>query len=258
MMETLRTTLIQTPLHWEDPGKNRKMFSEKLAGLAGKTDLVILPEMFTTGFSMNAARYAHGIEIYDYLQTEAEKGIFAIYGSVMFKDGNRFVNRGIFMRPNGDHTVYDKRHTFSLAKEQLTYDKGSKPVVVQYRDWKILLQICYDLRFPVYSRNTMDYDAAIYVANWPVPRVGAWDSLLKARAIENMAYCIGVNRVGQDGTGMDYCGHSQAYDVLGEPLFEQPWDSEGIKTVTLEKEHIQNYRSKLKFLQDRDRFTLDL
>ncbi len=235
------------------------MFSNKLDGLKGKTDLVILPEMFTTGFSMNPQNLSHGSEIYDYLKTESHKGGFAIYGSVMFKtENNNYVNRGIFMRPDGDFTLYDKRHTFTLAGEQNVYDRGGAPVIAEFKDWKFNLQICYDLRFPVHSRNTQDYDVLLYVANWPVPRVNAWDALLKARAIENMAYCIGVNRIGTDGTGMDYCGHSQVYDVLGNEMLGHPWKFEGIQTVTIEKSHIEKYRSKLKFLQDRDRFTLDL
>lgn len=257
--DSLQVSLIQTDLAWEDPAANLKAFDLKLGSLYGKTDLVILPEMFTTGFSMHPEHLASDDKIYTYLEKHAAKGNFAIYGSVMFqKDENNYVNRGIFMRPDGDKNIYDKRHTFTLAGEQNVYDKGSKPVIANYRGWKFNLQICYDLRFPVFSRNTQDYDAVIYVANWPVPRISAWDALLKARAIENMAYCIGVNRIGKDGTGMDYNGHSQVYDVLGNSLIEQPWESEEMRHFTLEKSHIEKYRAKLKFLQDRDAFNLDL
>ncbi len=253
---TLRVSLIQTDLVWENPKENLKSFSNKLEELYALTDLVILPEMFTTGFSMNPKGLASDAGILDYLKKHAVKGEFAIYGSVMFKDSDSFVNRGIFMRPDGSYTIYDKRHTFTLAGEHKVYKSGEKPVIAEYLGWKFNLQICYDLRFPVFARNTQDYDAIIYVANWPVPRINAWDALLKARAIENMSYSIGVNRVGKDGTGMDYSGHSQVYDVLGNELINHPWETEGIKTVEIHKSEIETYRSKLKFLEDRDDFSL--
>lgn len=256
MSQKLKVTLIQSLLIWEDPLANLSVFDEKLKALKNTTDLVILPEMFTTGFSMNPKGIAASYSIYDWMKDQAVEGNFAIYGSVMFKKESGFCNRGIFMKPNGEFTIYDKRHTFTLAGEHKVYEAGGKPVIATYKDWTFNLQICYDLRFPVYSRNTQDYDVVIYVANWPVPRVNAWDALLKARAIENMAYSIGVNRVGTDGTGMDYCGHSQVYDVLGHELFKHPWETEGSQTVELDKDHIQSNRSKLKFLEDRDVFTL--
>lgn len=255
----LRVSLIQTILEWEDPQSNLEAFSEKFEQLKGKTDLVIIPEMFTTGFSMNPQGIASDEEIHDYLKNQAAEGGFAIYGSSMFKktEGG-FVNRGMFATPKGELFIYDKRHTFTLAGEQKVYDKGGKPVIAEYLGWKFNLQICYDLRFPVYARNTQDYDVVIYVANWPVPRVNAWDALLKARAIENMAYSIGVNRVGTDGTGMDYNGHSQVYDVLGNEMIDHPWETDDVKTVTLKKSEIEKNRKKLRFLRDRDEFTLNL
>ncbi len=254
--ESLKVSLIQTDLIWETPEANKTAFSKQLASLYQQTDLVILPEMFTTGFSMNPEKYASDITIYEYLKQHASQGDFAIYGSVMFKNGDRYVNRGIFMRPDGNYTIYDKRHTFTLAGEHQVYNAGNAPVIASYKGWKFNLQICYDLRFPVFARNTQNYDVVMYVANWPVPRVNAWDALLKARAIENMSYAIGVNRSGTDGTGMDYCGHSQVYDVLGKELVEHPWETSGIKTVELSKSHISKYRSKLRFLEDRDAFEL--
>ena len=258
MSQKLKVSLIQTQLIWEEPLKNMYAFDQKLEALYGKTDLGILPEMFTTGFSMKPQGIASSYSIYDWMKDHAMAGDFAIYGSAMFKkDTGTFCNRGVFMKPDGDFTVYDKRHTFTLAGEHEVYDRGEKPVIADYKDWQFNLQICYDLRFPVYSRNTQDYDVVLYVANWPVPRVNAWDALLKARAIENMAYSIGVNRVGTDGTGMDYSGHSQVYDVLGHELIQHPWEVEGIETVELDKEHIHTNRTKLKFLEDRDVFTLE-
>lgn len=256
MPQKLNVSLIQTSLIWENPKENLYAFDKKIKDLYGTTDLVILPEMFTTGFSMNPVDNASSNEILEWLQDHASNGDFAIYGSVMFKKESSYCNRGIFMRPNGDYTIYDKRHTFTLAGEHEVYDRGDNPVIATYKNWKFNLQICYDLRFPVFARNTQDYDVLIYVANWPVPRVNAWDALLKARAIENMAYCIGVNRIGTDGTGMDYCGHSQVYDLLGHELIKHPWNDEGIKTVTLDQDHITFNRQKLRFLEDRDAFTL--
>jgi predicted amidohydrolase len=258
MSQTLKISLIQTPLVWEDPLANLHAFDKKLEALYGTTDLVIIPEMFTTGFSMKPENIASSYSIYDWMKDHAVAGDFAIYGSVMFlKDSGQYCNRGIFMKPDGDFTIYDKRHTFTLAGESNIYDAGGKPVLAIYKDWTFNLQICYDLRFPVFARNVQDYDVVIYVANWPVPRVNAWDALLKARAIENMAYCIGVNRIGTDGTGMDYSGHSQVYDVLGHEMIQHPWETEETQTVTLDKEHIKLYRAKLKFLEDRDAFTLE-
>ncbi|ARN78437.1 nitrilase family protein [Nonlabens spongiae] len=255
----LRVSLIQTSLEWENPQANLAAFSDKFKQLKGKTDLVIIPEMFTTGFSMKPQGIASDEKIYTYLKTRAAEGNFAIYGSSMLKksDGS-FVNRGLFATPEGDLFIYDKRHTFTLAGEQKVYDKGGKPVMAEYLGWKFNLQICYDLRFPVYARNTQDYDVVIYVANWPVLRVNAWDALLKARAIENMAYSIGVNRVGTDGTGMNYNGHSQVYNILGKEMIDHPWETDGVKTVILKKSEIEKYREKLRFLGDRDAFTLDL
>ncbi|OUS14274.1 nitrilase family protein [Nonlabens dokdonensis] len=254
---TLKISLIQSDLVWENPRENQNRFSKKLEQLYGLTDLVILPEMFTTGFSMSPEGLASDATIIYYLKEHALNGDFAIYGSVMFKESDSFVNRGIFMRPDGSYTIYDKRHTFTLAGEHEVYESGKKPVIAEYLGWKFNLQICYDLRFPVFARNTQGYDVIIFVANWPVPRVNAWDALLKARAIENMSYCIGVNRVGKDGTGMDYSGHSQVYDVLGNELISHPWKKEGMQTVEVHKSQIQTYRSKLKFLEDRDKFSLN-
>ncbi|MGJ8683074.1 MAG: nitrilase family protein [Nonlabens sp.] len=255
--ENIKVSLIQTHLAWETPKANLEQFSRKLEQLYGVTDLVVLPEMFTTGFSMNAQQHASSEQIIEYLMKHAKKGKFAIYGSVMFRDGERFVNRGFFVRPDRTYDFYDKRHTFTLAKEHEVYHKGEKPIISEYLGWKFNLQICYDLRFPVFSRNTQEYDVLLYVANWPVPRINAWDALLKARAIENMCYTIGVNRTGLDGNGMEYNGHSQAYDLLGEEMIEDhPWENQNIKTVQLKKSHINLLREKLQFLGDRDDFKL--
>ncbi len=255
--ESIKVSLIQSHLAWEQPKANLEQFSRKLEQLYGITDVVVLPEMFTTGFSMEAEKLASSIEIIDFLMKHAKKGKFAIYGSVMFNDDGSYVNRGFFVKPNRSYEYYDKKHSFTLAGEHKVYKKGNQQVITEYLGWKFNLQICYDLRFPVFARNTQDYDVLLYVANWPVPRVNAWDTLLKARAIENMCYSIGVNRTGIDGNGMEYNGHSQAYNVLGEELIEDhPWENQNIKTVQLNKTHINNLRKKLGFLRDRDDFTL--
>ena len=159
------------------------------------------------------------------------------------------------MFPDGNFKQYDKRHTFTLAKENETYSAGKERLLIAYRGWKICPLICYDLRFPVWARNTEDYDLLIYVANWPKTRIHAWDVLLQARAIENMAYCAGINRTGLDGNGYEYTGHTNVYDVLGAPLLEIS-ETEFTKIITLDKEKLQETRNKLKFLQDRDHFTL--
>lgn len=252
-----RVSVLQTSLVWEQPQANLGFFSKQLNALNNNTDLVVLPEMFTTGFSMNPEELASGPELITWMQTHAAQGDFAIYGSVMFKEAAAYVNKGVFMRPDGTYDTYNKRHTFTLAGEHEVYARGLAPVIATYKGWKFNLQICYDLRFPVFARNTQDYDVLLYVANWPVPRIHAWDTLLAARAIENMCYCVGVNRVGKDGNGMDYCGHSQVYDVLGHPCTTHPWEDAGTRSFVLDKEHVDALRSKLRFLQDRDGFTLN-
>ncbi|MCT8339624.1 amidohydrolase [Flavobacteriaceae bacterium TK19130] len=258
MSEKLSVTLLQKELHWEDPEANRTMFSKALASLQEQTDLIILPEMFPTGFSMHAEALAEPTEgpSMKWMQQQAKKNECAITGSVIVEDDRNFYNRLYFVFPDGTFSTYDKKHTFTLAGEHKVYSAGEKRVTVDYKGWKICPLVCYDLRFPVWARNTDDYDLLLYVANWPAKRVAAWDALLKARAIENMSYCIGVNRVGKDGNDHEYVGHSAVYDVLGERISKN-WEGEFIETVTLEKQHIATLRDQLRFLQDRDAFHLD-
>lgn len=182
----------------------------------------------------------------------------AITGSIIVSENGKFYNRLYFVYPDGTSQKYDKRHTFTLAKEDETYDSGKERLIVEYKGWRICPLVCYDLRFPVWARNTQDYDLLIYVANWPAARVAAWDTLLKARAIENMSYCIGVNRVGKDGSDLDYVGHTAAYDCLGKQISEAHEAEEFTEVVQLDKQHLQETRSQLKFLQDRDKFTVHL
>ena len=258
MQNSLKITLLQTHLHWENPVSNRVHLESLINAIEEDTDLIVLPEMFTTGFSMNAPDLAESMtgETVNWLLDLAKEKNTAICGSMMIKENGSFYNRFLFVKPDGAIAYYDKRHTFNMAGEGEIYKAGESPVVVQYLGWKLMLQVCYDLRFPVFARNTQGYDVLIYVANWPKPRVAAWDALLKARAIENMSYCIGVNRVGLDGNGLEYVGHSAVYDVLGDEVAFAKAE-EKIVTLALSKDHIESTRKILPFLQDKDNFTLN-
>lgn len=252
----MKISLIQTSLAWEDPQANRDNFDKLIAGIEG-TDLIILPEMFSTGFTMNPADVAEtmdGKTVQWMKSTAAVKGC-ALTGSLVIEEAGKYYNRLFFITPEGDMQTYDKRHLFTLAGEQKAYTPGTKKLIVEYRGWKICLLVCYDLRFPVFSRNIEDYDLLVYVANWPSPRVAAWDALLRARAIENMSYIAGVNRIGEDAAGHIYPGHSQVVDYLGAYIVE-PAANESVITVELDMHELQKARNKFGFLNDRDDFTL--
>ena len=258
MQDTLKIAFIQSDLVWEDPKQNRQNFKEKIESISTPVDLILLPEMFTTGFTMNASEFAETMDdkSVSWMQKRAAEKNCAFVGSLIIKDNNKFYNRLIFVHPEGKIETYDKRHTFTLAGEDKVYTAGTSKLIVEYKGWKICPLICYDLRFPVWARNVEDYDVLLYVANWPKPRILAWDTLLKARAIENMCYCIGVNRVGTDKLDNEYCGHSATYDILGNNITPLRPNKEHTEIVTLERNHINFYRNKLKFLDDKDRFSL--
>lgn len=258
MADNLNIALIQSKLVWENPRKNRFDFENKINALDDVVDLVVLPEMFTSGFTMNPSHVAETMEgeTISWLKTLAIKNQIALTGSLVIKENGNFYNRLVFVHPDGSIEHYDKRHTFTLAGEDKVYTAGTIKLIVDYKGWKICPLICYDLRFPVWSRNIENYDLLIYVANWPASRITAWDTLLKARAIENMSYCVGVNRVGTDNNNHDYTGHSAAYDVLGNRLDTTPFDKEAIEIVRLKKKDIKMYRNKLSFLSDRDQFSI--
>lgn len=260
MSETLKVAIIQANLVWENPIQNRINFTEKIEGIADEVDLIVLPEMFTSGFTMQPKHVAEPMngETITWLQQLAAKKQAAIMGSLVIEDNNTFYNRLVFIRPSGEITTYDKRHTFTLAGEDKVYQSGTHKVIIDYKGWKLCPLICYDLRFPVWARNTEAYDVLIYVANWPKVRVHAWDTLLTARAIENMSYTIGVNRVGLDANAHEYSGHSAVYDVLGAAMTNIPENKEAVAICTLEKSHIETYRNKLQFLNDKDEFTLSI
>ncbi len=258
MQNELKIAIIQANLVWENPIQNRTNFSEKINTVSEAVDLIILPEMITSGFTMNAETIAETMdgETVTWLKKLAQKKDAAITGSLVIKEHGDYFNRCFFVEPDGTISTYDKRHTFTLAGEHKVYKAGKTKTIINYKGWSICPLICYDLRFPVWARNVENYDLLLYVANWPKVRINAWDILLKARAIENMAYCIGVNRVGLDGNNYEYPGHSAAYDVLGNRIDSISEDKETIDIVVLEKNHIKKYRGKLNFLNDKDDFNL--
>ncbi|MEM9856497.1 MAG: amidohydrolase [Bacteroidota bacterium] len=262
-MRDLNVTLIQSDLHWQSPGANLAMFEEKIWQINSGTDLIILPEMFNTGFSMDTAALAEPMNStsFRWMKQMAEQTKAVITGSMIIKEGKKCFNRLIWMRPDGSYQSYDKRHLFRMAHEHDHFDQGAEKLIVQLHGWSLCPMICYDLRFPVWSRNqtmedSLEYDLLIYIANWPAPRVNAWDTLLKARAIENLSYCVGLNRVGKDGNHIDYLGHSAVIGPKGEVLCDLG-ENESIQTIKLSQNKLQEYRAKFPAHKDSDTFTID-
>lgn len=252
-MEKLKLTIVQSKLHWEDINSNLKAFSLKLERSISDTDLIALPEMFTTGFSMNAAALAEPMNgrSMQWMAKQASKFNAIVTGSIIIEEKGKYFNRLIWMQPNGNYSLYDKRHLFTMAKEHETYEAGQKKIILEWKGWKICPLICYDLRFPIWSRNLEDYDLLLYLANWPVKRSLHWKILLQARAIENQAFTIGVNRVGKDGNDYYYIGDSCILSATGEWLF-QTTDREVVHTQEISKNNLMAIRKKLPFLADRD------
>jgi predicted amidohydrolase len=253
----MKIALIQAPLIWENPQANREYFEERVNSIEQEIDLIILPEMFTTGFTMNPKNVAETMEGETILKLKdlAKNKNTAITGSLIIIENEKYYNRLIFVFPSGKIEYYDKRHLFSLAGEEKIYTSGKEKQIVEYKGWKICPMICYDLRFPVFSRNTEDYDLLLYVANWPKPRTNAWDILLKARSVENMCYTLGVNRIGFDESGHEYVGHSQAIDFLGNTIINAE-ESEGVFIADLDKNAMLEARHRFGFLNDRDAFEI--
>ncbi|MEZ0538502.1 amidohydrolase [Fibrella arboris] len=260
----MNITLLQTDLHWQDPVANRAMLEEKLFTLPEPTDLIVLPEMFTTGFTMDARAVAEPMNLttFKWLKQMAAQTNAVVTGSYVVQEnggptGRAFYNRLIWMEPDGQFATYDKRHLFRMAGEDKTYSAGTLRLVREWRGWRICPLICYDLRFPVWSRNRqiapdqLDYDLLLYVANWPAPRQQPWDTLLQARAIENLSYVAGVNRVGTDGNGHPYRGGSALIDFKGDVLFRH-YDSEAIHQQTLSLDDLQAFRAKFPAYLDAD------
>lgn len=258
MLENLKVAIIQSDLVWENAEQNRINFKNKIELISENIDLIVLPEMFNSGFTMNAETVAESIEgdTVVWMLDIAKHKATAIVGSLTIKENGKYYNRLLFVKPDGEIIQYNKRHSFSLAGEDKIFTAGQEKVIIEYKGWSICPQICYDLRFPVWARNIEDYDVLLYVANWPKVRIAAWDALLKARAIENMNYCIGVNRVGLDGNNYEYSGHSAIYNVLGKKLTSNNSDRESIEIVSLSKSEIEKNRKHLGFLNDKDNFSL--
>ena len=257
-MRDLKVTLVQANLVWEDRGANLAQFDHHLARLQEKTHLVVLPEMFSTGFSMNVAKLAEGMDgpTVQWLQSKAAQVGLDIIGSVIIEEDGRYFNRLLWARPDGQLFKYDKRHLFRMAGEEKVYSAGDTHLTVELQGWQIRPFVCYDLRFPVWTRNVgMAYDLAIFIANWPEKRAAHWRALLAARAIENQSFVVGVNRVGEDGNGHPYCGDSSVIDPLGNILFHNR-NKACIQTVMLSSESPKAYRRSFPAWQDADTFTI--
>jgi len=261
-INTLRVLMIQPMLCWQDPDENRRQLAaqidDALADDPGGVDLILLPETFTTGFMGDRNRIAESMDgpTVDWMKHQAATHGAAIAGSAAIDEGGQRFNRFLFVTRDGDVQHYDKRHLFAYHRENERYAAGNRRVVMPYRGWRICPQICYDLRFPAWCRNRQDYDLLIFVANWPSKRVNAWLALLRARAIENQAYVIGINRVGQDGTGLDFPGQSVAFDGLGEELTALG-DQVASKIVKLELDDLTRLRAELPFHAEADEFRIE-
>ncbi|SMO44843.1 amidohydrolase [Solitalea koreensis] len=259
MKEDLKITLVQSDLHWENIEANLAMFSDKLASISEPTDLVILPEMFSTGFTMNAVAFAENMsgKTLTWMANQAKRLNAVLTGSLIITENGKFYNRLVWMRPDGSYETYDKRHLFGLGKEDKTYTAGHKKLMVELKGWKICPMICYDLRFPVWirNRNTNPYDLFILVANWPERRSGHWKALLPARAVENQCFVVGVNRVGNDGNDIPHTGDSMLLAPDGTLLYSKT-HVEDIFTIELSKENLEFIRRGFPFLKDQDDFTV--
>ncbi len=261
-MSTLTITTIQSNLLWEEKSANLQMLEQKISVIEEKTEIVVLPEMFSTGFSMQAKLLAETMEgetVQWMKRVSRENGII-LTGSIIIEESGNYFNRIIWMLPNGQYGQYDKRHLFAYGEEDKYYTPGNKRLIASVKGWKINLLVCYDLRFPVWARqqkkgNETEYDVLIYVANWPEKRSHAWKTLLCARAIENQCYVVGVNRVGTDAKNIYYSGNSLIIDPLGQVLYHMA-DEEDVFTITLQKEKLEEVREKFPFWKDADTFNI--
>lgn len=259
----LSVALIQTDIYWKDKTSNLSMFEEKIWSIKEKVDLIILPEMFNTGYSMDAQELAEhtNANTGKWMKQMASQTGAVITGSIIIKDGDNCYNRLLWVTPDGEVEHYDKKHLFGMADEDQHFSPGEENIIVSLKGWNIMPQVCYDLRFPVWSRNRgvegkPSYDMIFFVASWPSPRVNAWDALLKARAIENQSYAIGVNRIGVDGNDVPYVGHTAAYDFKGDTVCYLD-DREEIVVIHLDKEALEGSRSRFPFLKDGDKFVIE-
>ena len=261
MAENLRVSMVQSHIIWEDKNENLGYYGELLRRISGKTDLAVLPETFSTGFTMNVEPLADEVDgiTVNTIKKWAADYKMAVAGSFIAKDNGKYYNRAFFITPEGDSLFYDKRHLFQMGHEDQGFTAGDKRLVVSYRGWNICLLVCYDLRFPVWSRNVNnEYDLLIYCANWPEARKKVWKILLQARAIENMSYVCGVNRVGIDGKGFTYRGDSLIISPKGKKLADAGKREEVTRTVSLSMDEVSELRSKFPAWKDADDFTINL
>lgn len=256
MKKKLSLAVIQPHLHWEQPEANLSYFNDQIALLGGQADLVVLPETFSTGFTMNVEQYADREQrVVNWMKEWASRYGHYLAGSCIVKEDNHYYNRLYVVSPGGGGEHYDKRHLFRMGREQTFFSPGNRRVITKIGDFNVLLQICYDLRFPVFARNRGDYEAILYVANWPSARKKAWETLLEARAIENQAYVIAANCTGTDGIGVKNCGGSRVIDPKGQiktRLYEEP----GILKTIIDPEEVQSFRRSFPAQEDADHFTL--
>ncbi len=262
-MQNLKITIVQSNLHWENIEENLNMFSEKISSIQEKTDLIVLPEMFSTGFTMNNKNLAEKMNGYtvNWMKQMAKQKKCALAGSVIVEEKKKYFNRLIWMLPNGKYKTYDKRHLFRYAGEENYYSPGKKKLIVELNGWKICPLVCYDLRFPVWSRNKItksksDYDVLIFVANWPERRNHPWKTLLMARAMENQSYVVGVNRVGDDGNNIYHSGDSAVINFKGEIISKTPAHEESIETISLSKKELDDWRKHFPAWMDADKFKI--
>ena len=258
MENNLKIALVQTNNVWENRPQNLQNLSLKIDIIHESVDIIVLPELFSTGFTMNTKSVSETMQgdSVSWMLDKAKEKSCVVLGSLIISDDDKIYNRLVVAFPQGELKHYDKRHLFSYAGEEKVFSAGSKKMIFEYKGFKICPLVCYDLRFPVWARNTEEIDILIYVANWPNARIFAWDTLLKARAIENLCYVIGVNRVGVDNNNLVYTGHSAVIDTLGETILDFKEGQENVKTIILEKKHITKTRNKLRFLDDRDIFEI--
>ena len=262
-MSALTITTIQSNIIWEEKTANLRLLEQKIAGIEEKTEIVVLPEMFNTGFSMRPEALAETMEgeTVEWMKRVSRENGIVLTGSIMIEEAGNYFNRLIWMLPNGQYGYYDKRHLFAYGEEDKHYSPGNKRLIASVKGWKINLLVCYDLRFPVWARQKIneegaEYDVLIYVANWPERRSHAWKTLLCARAIENQCYVVGVNRVGSDANNIYYSGNSLVIDPLGQVLYHMA-DDEDVNTITLQKETLEDIRSKFPFWKDADSFNIE-
>lgn len=257
-MENLNITLIQTSLYWEDREKNIQHFTDKINSIVDSTDIIVLPEMFTTGFSMNSGMLAETMDgkTVQWMKQMAKKKNCAITGTIIIKENNSYYNRLFFVKEDGNISCYDKRHLYRMGNENNHFSPGEKRIIIEYKGWRICPLICYDLRFPVWSRNKNDYDLLIYTASWPEVRVEVWNILLKARALENQVYVAGLNRIGSDGMNLTYTGNSGVYSPKAQLLSSIQPNEDRIETITLSKDKLVDFRAKYPVGLDADNFEI--